>query len=239
MQPTAAPANRSLAERLRGVRVDVRDDLVVSRDVFQRTPAYVVRDPITFQSHRLSPQDYRIFCRIEAGYTLGELFEKLTSEGLLQRADEEQFYQFVFMLHRLAFLNLPVSDEALLYKRYAAKKKARVARRWTSILFLQIPLFDPDLFLQRTLPRFAWLFTRTALAGWCVLVAAALTVLGSRAGEVHQPLDSILDPANLPGLWLTLIALKTMHEFGHAYACRKFGGHVPAMGVYFILFTPC
>ncbi|MEE9127319.1 MAG: HlyD family efflux transporter periplasmic adaptor subunit, partial [Planctomycetota bacterium] len=45
--------------------------------------------------------------------------------------------------------------------------------------------------------------------------------------------------ANLLLLWATLIVLKITHEFGHAYACKHFGGHVPEMGVFLILFTPC
>ena len=45
--------------------------------------------------------------------------------------------------------------------------------------------------------------------------------------------------SNLPILWLALVGLKALHEFGHAYACRRFGGAVPEMGVVFIVLTPC
>ena len=40
-------------------------------------------------------------------------------------------------------------------------------------------------------------------------------------------------------MWITLVLLKICHEFGHAYACRCFGGHVPEMGAFFIAGTPC
>ena len=30
-----------------------------------------------------------------------------------------------------------------------------------------------------------------------------------------------------------------LHEFGHAYACKRFGGEVPEMGLVFILSAPC
>ena len=35
-------------------------DLDVTRHVFRGEPAYVVRDPLTLQSHRLNPADYAI-----------------------------------------------------------------------------------------------------------------------------------------------------------------------------------
>ena len=31
---------------------------------------------------------------------------------------------------------------------------------------------------------------------------------------------------------------KTLHEFGHAYCCRKFGGEVHVMGIMLLIFTP-
>jgi len=34
------------------------------------------------------------------------------------------------------------------------------------------------------------------------------------------------------------VIIKTLHEFGHAYFCRKFGGEVHVMGVMLMIFTP-
>jgi putative peptide zinc metalloprotease protein len=35
-----------------------------------------------------------------------------------------------------------------------------------------------------------------------------------------------------------MVAVKALHEFGHAYFCRKFGGEVHVMGVMLMIFTP-
>ena len=61
--PTAAAAQPSPADRLRAARVGVRQDLDVSRHLFRGEPTYVIRDPLTFQSHRLDPRDYQISLR--------------------------------------------------------------------------------------------------------------------------------------------------------------------------------
>ncbi len=236
---TTATTPPDLAERLRPLRVGVRRDLEVSRHVFRGEPAYVVRDPITFQSHRVSPHDYTVLASIDASQTLGETFDGLKAHGDVAADQEQDFFEFVFSLHRLGFLHLPISDDRQLYQRYQARQRAR---RWKSILgilFLQIPLCNPDAFLGRTLPAARWLFTRTFFLVWLCLVGAAASVAAANWRSLAEPINGLLAAGNLPVLWLTLIGLKVFHEFGHAYACKRFGGHVPEMGAYLILFTPC
>src|SRR6185436_472633 len=55
---------------------------------------------------------------------------------------------------------------------------------------------------------------------------------------VKQQSQGVLAPGNLPLLYLGMIIIKTVHEFGHAYFCRKFGGEVHVMGVLLMIFTP-
>ena len=45
--------------------------------------------------------------------------------------------------------------------------------------------------------------------------------------------------SNVPILWTLLVGLKTFHELGHAYACKRFGGTVPEMGAMIMMGTPC
>ncbi len=235
----AQQAAPSLADRLRSVRVAARKDIDVSRHVFRNEPAYVLRDPITFQSHRLTPADYRVFCALDGSRALGEVFADLVEQGLVGQADEEKFYQFVFGLHRLGLLSLPVSDDKLLYRRYQAKRRAKTRQRITGFLFMQVPLVNPDTFLSRTMPLMRWAFTRTFLIVWLLLVGSAIYIGASRWDELIQPIHGLLAVRNMVIMWLTLIGLKVIHELGHAYACKNFGGHVPEMGVYLIAFTPC
>jgi len=228
-----------IAARLGEARVELRRDVEVSRHVFRGEVAYVIQDPLTFQSHRFSVGDYYVLTNLSVDRTLSECFERLVASGRLDEDDEERFYTFVLSQHRNGFLKLPISDESTLYQRYLAKAEQRRSGRAMSFLFWQIPLWNPDRFLSRTL-RFARpFFTRGAFALWCALIAAALYVLTKHWAEFQRPVADIFSGSNLPLLWTTLVVLKVAHEFGHAYACKRFGGHVPEMGVYLILCTPC
>ncbi len=219
--------------------VELRPDLEITRHVFRNVPAYVLHDPLTFQSHRFSGADYEILCSLRIKHTLGEVFASLLERDQLEQKDKERFYGFVYSLHKLGFLKLPIADDKSLYKRHVARVRAKRAQLLSSILFCRIPLINPDRMLTATMHYFRALFTRTAFIIWCLLLSTALWVVVRNWSEFTAPLMDIFTGSNLPLLWTTLILLKITHEFGHAYACKNFGGHVPEMGVFLILFTPC
>ncbi|MBN2447346.1 MAG: hypothetical protein JXO22_11495 [Phycisphaerae bacterium] len=239
MSEHPATQGPSIADRLRSVRVGLRDDLRTTRHVFRGQPTYVVSDPLTFQSHRFEPADYEILVSIDSSRDLGQVFESLVERGQATPADEESFYQFVFSLHRMGFLSLPVSDDKLLYRRYQMRRQAKQRQRILGFLFLQIPVWNPDEFLTRTLGWGRLLFSRWFFVVWLLLITLAATAAISSWSEFWQPLNGVLAARNLPLIWLTLILLKGFHEFGHGYACKHFGGHVPEMGIYLIAGTPC
>lgn len=234
-----APAQRpALADRLRGVVVSMRGELDISRHVFRAGPAYVLRDPVTFQTHRFDPEDYRILNSIERNTTLGDIFEKLVTQGVLDISEEEDFYAFILELHQRNLLSLPVSDGDTLFKRYERRKQAERLSRILGIFFLRVPLINPDRFLTRTSALFSWLFTLPAFFAWLALAGFAGFIAVARWDDLAAPVLTVFDGGNLFMLWGTLIGLKVIHEFGHAYACKAYGGHVPEMGAFFVIFTP-
>jgi len=50
--------------------------------------------------------------------------------------------------------------------------------------------------------------------------------------------QGVLAPENLFLLYLGLVVIKTLHEFGHALVCKRYGGEVHTMGVMLLVFTP-
>ncbi len=234
-----APATNGIAQRLGPVQASLRPDLEVTRHLFRGQPQYVVRDPLTFQTHQFSPSDYQILIAINSSSTLSEIFRALVERHQLRMDQEEGFYQFILTLHRLNYLILPIADGKLLYERFAGRQRLARWKQITGFLFLRIPLVNPDALLDRTADYVRPLFTRTALAVWCLMMLSGLGVLWQRWDAFRDPAHSILANETLLFLWFALIGLKVVHEFGHAYACKIFGGRVPEMGAFLIAFTPC
>ncbi len=237
--PAQPPAMPSLADKLKSVRLGLRDDLDVTRHLFRDSPSYIVRDPVTFQSQRFEPADYDVLVRIESNRSLGDIFDELVSAGRAEKEDEEKFYAFIMSLHRIGFLQLPVSDDKVLYRRHQQKEQAKKKEKLLGFLFFRVPLFNPDAFLTRTMHKARFTFKAPFIALWFVALVSAGFILVQRWADVTEPLQGLLVAQNLPLMWITLIGLKFLHEFGHAYSCKHFGGHVPEMGAYIILMTPC
>ncbi|MFG0259548.1 MAG: hypothetical protein ACF8LK_04265, partial [Phycisphaerales bacterium JB041] len=234
----AAPAQQSIADRLRDVVVSLRGELDISRHVFRDGPAYIVRDPVTFATHRFDPEDYRVIAALRQDSTLSQTFEKLVAHGVIDRSEEDDYYALILELHQRSLLSLPVNDADTLFQRFDRKRRAEQLSKVLGVFFLRVPLINPDRFLARTLPLFRWLFTTPAFIAWLLLAAAAGVVAISRFDELSAPVLTMLDGNNVYMLFAALLGLKVIHEFGHAYACRSFGGRVPEMGVFLVLFTP-
>jgi putative peptide zinc metalloprotease protein len=232
-------SNPSLAERLRTVQTGLRSDLEVSRHTFRGESTYVVRNPITFHSHSLSTTNYQVLIALDGEKALGGIFHDLVAAGQLQQEQEEDFYLFILSLHQLGFLNLPVTDGKALYDRFRKRQFIQRRAKLTGFLFWRVPLINPDAMLDRTMRFVAPLFSRGALALWLVLMVFCAGILWQRWEDFKGPLQTILVTKNLAGLWILLVGLKVIHEFGHAYVCKLFGGKVPEMGAFFICFTPC
>lgn len=236
MTHAAAP---DLKARLRDVHVGLREDLEVSRQVSRGEPIYVVHDPVSFQSHQFAQADYRILVSLNRHRSLSETFEALVADGVLARDREQEFYEFILLLHRNGFLSLPIADGSALYRRHKAGRAIARKRLWLSFVYLDIPIWNPDAFLDRTIRYFRPLFTWTAFCGWLVLILAALFVGIVRRRELAEPLTSLLAAQNLLIIGFTLAGLKFIHELGHAYACKSNDLRVPTLGVYLVAGIPC
>lgn len=228
-----------IAARLRQVRVEPRPELRVTRHVMGGKPQYVITDPTSLQSHKFGADDYQLIVALSDKCTLQEVFQQFVAAGTLQAEDEERFFHFILYLHQLGLLNLPLADGRTLYRRFQRRNAKTWSGRFMNMLFLRVPLVQPDRFLDRTHRWVRPLFTRTALLVWCASMLASGYFVWSQWDRFRQPLPGLFDFHNLPALWLLLVGLKVFHELGHAYACRVFGGSVPEIGVYFILLTPC
>jgi len=235
--PQTTPSD--LGAKLGDVRASVRPNLEISRHVFSGKPTYVVRDPVTAQTHRFSAQDYQLFIAVDQTRTLKESVGLLIQQTRITAEQTDDFYRFVVHLHQMGLLTLPLSDGSTLYNRYKQKADAQKKGRFLKLLFLKVPLAQPDRWLGATKHIAAPLFTLTAFWIWFACMSASGLVLLVHWREFINPLGTMLTLSNVPMLWLLLVGLKTFHELGHAYACKRFGGTVPEMGAMIMMGTPC
>lgn len=214
----------------RGLRTGLRSDLQISRQWTRGEPAYVIYDPVSFQSHRLTLADYRVAACIDEARTLDQVFRQTVTEKHLSQEDESDFFQFVTRLESLGLLTISNHDGKVLFNRFKQKTADATKAQWLGFLFLTIPLSNPDKFLDRTVGRFRFLFNANILFVWAVLGCIAAALIVNKWSAFVEPLNGLLALKNLLFMSLAFVALKVWHELGHGYACKHFGGRVPEMG---------
>lgn len=225
--------------RIRDAHVSLRPHVRINRQRFRGEEAYVLRDPFGNQFFRLRPAVYDFVARLSPSKTLQQVWE----DCLRLFPDEAPGQQEVIdLLAQLFFANLIQSDQAAdsarLFERHRKRTRQERQQKLLTIMFARIPLFDPDRLLVRSLPLLRPLLGPLGFGLWIVVLLFGGKAVLEHAGEFLGQAQGALAPSNLPLLYLSLIFLKTLHEFGHAFVCRHFGGEVHEMGLMLMVFTP-
>ncbi|MCC6233852.1 MAG: biotin/lipoyl-binding protein [Verrucomicrobiales bacterium] len=220
-------------------RVALRPTVQVHRQRFRGERWYVLQNPFNNQYFRLRPAAYEFVARLSMNRTVEEVWKECLERFPDEAPGQEAVLQLLAQLYHANLLQYPAtSDASQLFKRYEKTRTRELRGRLLNIMFARIPLLDPDHFLVRTMSVVGKLISPVGAFLWLIVVGWALKVVADNFALAKDEAQGLLAPSNLPFLYLGLVILKTLHEFGHAYFCRKWGGEVHTMGVLFMIFTP-
>ncbi len=154
--------------------------------------------------------------------------------------DQEETIQLLGQLHANNLLQCDIPpDDIELFDRHRQKKQTRLKHRFYAPLAIRIPVIDPQRFLDRWQHLARPLFTRTFLYIWLAVMAVAVMLAGQHWTAISSDVvNRVLSPQNLLMLWITYPLVKVLHEFGHAFATRVWGGEVHEMGVMLLALMP-
>ena len=225
--------------RIASQRISLRAGVKARRQNFRGQRWIVLENPFSNQFFRLRPAAYEFVARLRPDRTVQEVWKECLDRFPDDAPGQEAVIQ---LLSQLYFSNLLqydlASDSAKLFERFEKTKQRETRSRLLNIMFMRFPLLDPDEFLARTMPMVGKLISPIGGLIWLAVVGWALKVVMDHFPELKDQSQGILAPSNLGLLYVGLIIIKTLHEFGHAYFCKKFGGEVHVMGVMLLIFTP-
>ena len=220
----------------------LRVDLIIHKQYFKNDEYFVIKDPLALTYFRLRPEDAFIINLLDGKRNLKAIAEEYYQQYPNSTHKLEDIGSFIQQLGIGGLLNI----NARRFVDYARQKPARpnsLLKLWMmsmqKLIFLKVPLIDPSPWLGKVTAKitFVWShwFVGTCLAffAWTIF-----WLILNREAFAHNDIN-FLSPANLFLLWLSIIFVKTCHEFGHATTCRHFGGEVHEIGVCLICFTPC
>jgi putative peptide zinc metalloprotease protein len=230
-------------ERRKQVKLRLRPDLEILPQKYEGKTFYVVKDPVSLRYYRFKDQEHFLLQLMDGKHTLDDaqkLFEKRYRPDRLTLEDLEHFGQ------QLLTAGLAQNESPQAGKQLFDRRKKRKRREWiqyiTNILYIKIPLFDPDKLLTKMLPWLRWIFTPWFVLASIVLMGSALMLVLTHFQTFRDKLPSYHEFFSFKTviyLWISLAVVKVIHEFGHGLSCKAFGGEVHEMGLLFLCLSPC
>ena len=225
--------------RIAAEHVALRPQVQVRRQFFRGRRWYVLRDPFNNQFFRLHPFAYLFVARLRRDRTVQQVWEECLELYPDEGPGQQEVIQLLGQLFAANLIQCDrPADTAKLFERYRQRRRRELQSRLSNIMFARFPLFDPENLLRRAMPLVGPWISSVGACLWVGVVLAAVKVGVDHAPAFVDQGQAILAPTNLFLLYLGLVLIKTLHEFGHAFVCRKLGGEVHEMGIMLLLFTP-
>jgi putative peptide zinc metalloprotease protein len=237
---TTTPASE--LERRKQLRLRLRRDLVIEAQKYEGRTYHVVKDPVSLRYYRLKDNEYFLLQFLDGKHTLEEAqkeYEARYRPDRLKLEDVEAFGQ------QLINAGLAQNESPRAGKQLYEQRKKRRRNEWmqtlTNILYIKIPVFDPDWLLKRMLRWLGWIFSFWffALSVGLMLAAAGLVATHFETFRAKLPEQHMFFRfQTIAYMWAALGAVKVIHEFGHGLSCKKFGGEVHEMGALLLCLSP-
>ena len=236
----SAPFFSSSWYRVAALRPQLRQHVHPTRHRYRGQAWYVLHDGLTGQAHRLSPAAYMFVARMDGSRTIDELWSATVKMLEEEAPTQDEALHLFGQLHAADALTCDVPpDVAELIERNARQRRSRIKQTLLNPMFIRFPLFDPDRLLERTLawvrPLVSW---RGALV-WLATVLPALFLALSHWSDLTQNFtDRLLAADNLLLMSLVYPFVKALHELGHGYSTKAFGGAVHEIGIMLMMGVP-
>jgi len=226
--------------RVAELKPRVRSHGRIHRHHYRGQRWYVLENQSSERFHRFSPDAYALLGLMDGQRTVQEIWDQ-ASEMLGDAAPtQDQTIQLLGQLHSADMLQCNVPpDIAEFLRRHEKQKRNKLLQQLRSPFFWRIRLFDPEPILRRLMPLVRPAFSKVAFLAWLVVVGAAVILTGMHWRELTEDVaERVLAPQNLLLLWLLFPLFKGLHEFGHAFAVKAYGGEVHEMGIMLLVFAP-
>ena len=222
-----------------GLNVSLLTTVTVQKQHYRGKEWYVLKDSFNNKFFRIKPEAYKFIVKLNLKNTVEESWEDYLSKYPLVAPTQDEVVKLLSQLHlnNLLFFKNRVQSEEV-FKRYKEQKRKLIKSKIMSFLFIKIPLFNPNDFLDFIHPLTKAIFSRFGFMIWLGMVIYALKIVIDNNALVLVQAQGMLSPHNLLYLYITLFILKILHELGHAMICKKFGGPVHTLGLMFLVFTP-
>ena len=207
---------------------------------FRGTRWYILSDAVRGKHLRFNDIAYEFIGRLDGDQSIEEIYLQIESKSGEDSPSRHDLLAILVQLFSIGALRsgLPADIEQL-FKKQQAEKSSNRTRRLLNPLAIRFPMFDPDNFLNRSIPSVRSLFSIGGAVTWAIVLCLAAILLVINYQELTSTLKAdILQPSNLILVIALFPIMKAFHEFAHAYAVKAWGGEVHEMGITLLVLMP-
>lgn len=239
-QPSSAPAQAGQAAE--HLTLTLRKDLVIEPITYEGVTHYVIKDPIALKYFRFKQEEFFLLEQFDGKSNLQDVKRRFESKYKPQTITVDDLIRFGAQLHEAGLVLVDTPEQArVLIKRRRKKQLKKVGQFFANILFIKIPLFDPERLLTGMLPWFRWLYSRWFNTFAVILMLSAITLVATQWSTFYSKLptfESLFNWYTLFYFWGALAIVKIIHEFGHGLTAKYYGSEVHEMGALLLVLTP-
>src|SRR6478672_4043225 len=178
-------------ERRKYVRLRIRPDLAISPQRFEGRSYYVIKDPVSLRYYRFKEQEYFLLGLMDGRHTLDEAqkaFEDRFRPDRLTLEDLEHFGQQLLTAGLVQ--NESAQAGTLLFERRKKRRTRELMQTFTNILYIKIPVIDPDRILHHMLRFMSWIFSIWFLVLSLCVMGAAISLVATHFDTFMSKLPS-------------------------------------------------
>ena len=221
----------------------LRRDLVLVEQTYRGEQSFILKDPESRKYYRFRPVEVMVMQTFDGQNNGEEAAAALAAEGV--RVSSGGVEKFSAKLKGMGLCERTLGERSiLLMERLRAERRRKLGNGvfQGDLLRLRWSVGDPDKLFDRWLPRLRFFFSRTFLAISVALFALYFLIIGLKWPEMSRALADLytfqLSAGTLVVFWLTGTVIIAIHELGHGFTCKYFGGQVHEIGAMLIYFEP-
>ncbi len=226
--------------RVSGLKPRVRSHTIIHRQVFRGKVWYVLQDPQSGRFHSLSELANLMVCLMDGRRTVQDIWDAAGRQSSDDPPTQDETIQLLAQLHNSDLLQgeFPPDFDEMAHRAETANQR-RLVQQLRNPMAVRVPLFDPNRFLDKTLPLVRPLFTTAGFIAWLALVLTGVVLAALHWPELTSDVsDRVLTAENVAVIMAVYPIVKSLHELGHAYATKIWGGEVHEVGFMLLVFIP-
>lgn len=226
--------------RVASLLPQLRDHVSLTRQTYKKETWYVLHDPMSNRQHRLSSAHYVVIGLANGNRTVQQIWQLSNNLSGEKAPTQDEIIQLLAQLHTADLLLTDITPDCIeLFNRGAQRTAFQWQQRFGNPLSIRISLCDPEKFLTKFHSFIDPLFSIAGFIFWLGIIFFALILTGLHWTEItNNASERILAAESIFILAITYPIVKILHELGHAFAVKKWGGEVHELGVLLLVFIP-